>query len=551
MEKLMDSAYTIGQYLIKNLIEHNVRHVFGIPGDYVLGFYELMHRNESIEIINTCDEQGAGFAADAYARLNGLGAVCITYGVGGLKITNSTAQALVEKSPVIVISGGPSMAEREENALLHHKIGDFDSQLRIFRELTVASTLLHSGKGAREEIDRIFAAALKFKQPVYIELPRDMVHQQCSGDYRRRYVPQESNDQALQEALAETVSFINKSQHPVIVAGVEVHRFHLQEELKQIAETFNLPVAATILAKSVLEDANPQYMGIYEGATGLDTVREYVESSDCLVMLGAFMTDLNLGLFTANLRPDVMIQATADKIAIRHHHYDQVLFTDFVRGLVKAPITCRPQNATPRPQHPSPFVPSHAKNRLTIKNLFEQVNSYLSEEHLVIADVGDALFGANDLYISRSTRFLSSAYYASLGFAVPGAVGAQMALPHFRPLVLVGDGAFQMTGIELSTAARYGLNPIVIVLNNDGYSTERPMVDGAFNDVHPWNYAKIIELFPGGKGTRVQTEEELSSALLAAKEFTEGFYLIEVILDRHDRSPALLRLTEKLAQRVR
>jgi len=126
-----------------------------------------------------------------------------------------------------------------------------------------------------------------------------------------------------------------------------------------------------------------------------------------------------------------------------------------------------------------------------------------------------------------------------------------MALPNFRPLVLVGDGAFQMTGIELSTAARYGLNPIVIVLNNDGYSTERPMLDGPFNDVHPWNYAKLIELFPGGRGMRVETEEELSLALIEAGKFTDGFYIIDVILDRHDRSPALVRLTEKLAQRVK
>lgn len=551
MEAVMDSAYTIGEYLIKTLVEHDVRHVFGIPGDYVLGFYELMHLNQSIEIINTCDEQGAGFAADAYARLNGLGAVCITYGVGGLKITNSTAQALVEKSPVIVISGGPGMAEREENAMLHHKISDFDSQYRIFQELTVASTILHSGKGAREEIDRVFEAALKFKQPVYIELPRDMVQEPCSGDYRLRSVREMSDDKALQEAVDETVSLINKARNPVIIAGVEVHRFHLQEELRQLANTFKLPVAATILAKSVLEDADPYYMGIYEGATGLASVREFVESSDCIVMLGAFMTDLNLGLFTANLKPDVMIQASADKIAISHHRYDQVLFKEFVHALVNAPITCRPQNTIPRPQHPDPFVPSYSNKRVTVKNLFEQINSYLSEEHLVISDVGDALFGANDLYISRSTRFLASAYYASLGFAVPGAVGAQMALPHFRPLVLVGDGAFQMTGIELSTAARYGLNPIVIVLNNDGYSTERPMLDGPFNDVHPWNHAKLSELFPGGKGVRVETEEGFSQALLEAKKYIDGFFIIDVILDRHDRSPALVRLTEKLAQRVK
>ena len=290
-----------------------------------------------------------------YARINGLGAVCITYGVGGLKIANSTAQAFVEKSPVVIISGAPSMAERKENAMLHHKIGDFDSQLRIFREITVASTLIHSARGAREEIDRVFEAALKYKQPVYIELPRDMVHERCSGEYLYKEEHKESNKQALEEAIAETASLLNKARKPVIIAGVEVHRFHLQEELKQLAEHFNLPVAATILAKSVLEDADPHYMGIYEGATGLESVRHYVESSDCILMLGAFMTDLNLGLFTAKLEPDVMIQASADTIAIRHHHYDDVLFTDFVRALVPAPITRRRESNFPRPEYPAPL----------------------------------------------------------------------------------------------------------------------------------------------------------------------------------------------------
>src|SRR5262245_45271843 len=170
----MKKATSIGEYLIQRLDAHGVRHIFGIPGDYVLGFYEQLQRSK-LRLVNTCDEQGAGFAADAYARVRGLGAVCVTYCVGGLKVANTTAEAFAEKSPVVVISGAPGMAEREKNPLLHHKVREFDTQADVFKQLTVASTVLSDPQTAFQEIDRVLHAALRYKRPVYIELPRDMV----------------------------------------------------------------------------------------------------------------------------------------------------------------------------------------------------------------------------------------------------------------------------------------------------------------------------------------------------------------------------------------
>src|SRR5438309_5266986 len=170
----MKPGPSIGEYLIQRLYAHGVRHVFGIPGDYVLGFYDQLFKSK-LRIINTCDEQGAGFAADAYARMRGLGAVCVTYCVGGLKVANTTAEAFAEKSPVVVISGAPGVREREKNPLLHHKVREFDTQARVFKQLTVASTVLTDPQTAFQEIDRVLHAALRYKRPVYIELPRDMV----------------------------------------------------------------------------------------------------------------------------------------------------------------------------------------------------------------------------------------------------------------------------------------------------------------------------------------------------------------------------------------
>jgi TPP-dependent 2-oxoacid decarboxylase len=546
----MTSQITIGDYLIRQLSRYGIRHVFGIPGDYILGFYDMLERCEQVRVINTSDEQGAGFAADAYARVNGLGAVCVTYGVGALKVANTTAQAYAEKSPVIIISGAPGAGERQGTHLLHHQISDLGVQKRIFDEFTVASAVLDSPDTAQQEIDRVIHTALKFKRPVYIELPRDMVFVPCPAGYKEKRERETSDPETLAEALQEAVSLIDSASRPVILAGVEIHRFGLQKELTTLARDKGIPVAATILAKSVVADTRDFYMGIYEGATGFEDVCNYVESSDCLLLLGALMTDLNLGLFTAKIDQAQAIYATSEKISIKRHRFDNILFQDFMRGLSRAPITPRAMGDIPRPQPPRPI--SNGKNsKVTIETLFQHLNAFLKKNTIVIADVGDALFGANDLYIHRSMKFLSPAYYASLGFAIPGALGAQLADPEFRPLVLVGDGAFQMTGMELSSIARYGLNPIVIVINNQGYSTERPILDGPFNDVHPWQFSKVPAVLGGGIGFIVENEEELAQALLTADKNTYGYTIIDVKIDRDDRSPALNRLTRRLAEKVR
>src|SRR5437867_1362039 len=207
----MKNGLSIGEYLIQRLHDHGVRHVFGIPGDYVLGFYDQLTRSK-LKVVTTCDEQGAGFAADAYARVRGLGAVCITYCVGGLKVANTTAEAFAEKSPVVVISGAPGVREREKNPLLHHKVREFDTQKKVFEQLTVASTVLSDAQTAFTEIDRVLHAALRYKRPVYIELPRDMVNVRGIAHHKPAELHEESDANALREALHEATFMINNAR---------------------------------------------------------------------------------------------------------------------------------------------------------------------------------------------------------------------------------------------------------------------------------------------------------------------------------------------------
>lgn len=544
----MSGQRSIARVLIDELLARNVSHAFGIPGDYALGLFdEIVY--SPMALVNTCDEQGAGFAADAYARVRGLGCAVVTYGVGGLKLVNSTAQAYAERSPVVVVSGAPGVGEITGDALLHHRVRDFDTQRRVFREVTVAQAVLDDPETAHAEILRVLDAAARAKRPVYIEIPRDCVHQSAvieqSHDRSRPVV----DPATLAEALDEAVAMLNAAERPIVLAGVEIHRFGLQDRLIEFIVKSGIRFATTIMGKSVVNEDLPGFVGVYAGGLSNETVRAAVEDSDCIVNLGAMLTDLNTGIFTAHLDPAKIIAATADQIGIRRHHYRGLDLETFLAALCDADL--RDRGALPDSCHvgASVFEPER-EAPITVERVFECLDARLSEDIAVVADPGDALFGAIDLTIHSRTEFIACAYYASLGFAVPASIALQTAEPGWRPLVLVGDGAFQMTGLELTTSARYGLTPIVVVLDNQGYGTERPMLDGAFNNVHPWAFSEVPTLIGSGRGYRCETEGAFVDALEAALGDTASLAVIHVRLAPDDFSPALERLTENLRKRV-
>lgn len=540
---------TIGGYLIQRLQDYGVADVFGIPGDFVLQFYGML-TDSPIRVVGTTREDCAGYAADGYARVHGLGAVCVTYCVGGLSLCNSIAGAYAEKSPVIVISGAPGIEERRSDPLLHHRVRDFNTQREVFEKLTVATALLDDPLTAFREIDRCFEAAVRFKRPVFLELPRDRVRTQALFPHKPSIDKPRSEREALREALEEAADAINSAKQPVIIAGVEIHRFGLQDQVIKLAEKHGIPICATLLGKSVVSEKHPLYLGVYEGAMGREDVRLFVENSDCVILLGAFMTDINLGIFTANLDPTKCVYATSEKLRIRHHHFHDVLLHDFIRGLGKADLH-PPRCNLPRHREDDdgPFV-LRPEAKVTVRQLFRRINDMLDESMVVVADVGDSLFASADLTIHQRTDFISPAYYTSMGFAIPAAIGVQVANRDRRPIVIVGDGAFQMTCLELSTAVKLGFNPIVLVLNNKGYTTERFLQEGPFNDIPNWEYHRLPDLLGGGWGFEVRTEGELDQALKAALNNEDTFSLLNIHLEPNDISPALARLAKRLSKRL-
>ena len=538
---------TVGQYLIHRLEELGIRHIFGIPGDYVLGFYDLIIASK-MKHVGTCTEIGAGYAADAYARVNGLGCLCITYCVGGLNAINAVAGAYAEKSPVIVISGAPGIGERARSPLLHHQVRDYETQLEIYQKVTVAAAALNNPIDAPRLIDQTLAAAIRHKRPVYLEIPRDMVDVPCIAPQPFKAVLPRSDTKVLREVIAETVAMLRRARRPAILGGVEIHRYGLQEHLLKLVAHTGYPVAATILGKSIISELHPQYVGVYEGAMGPDSTRHPIEDADALLILGAFMTDINLGVFTAKLDPAHTINASSERIHIGYQHFDGVNLRDFIEHLTAANLG-RPRKKLQSKSPPAP-IKLRPKAAVTVNRLFERINTFLAPDDVVICDIGDSLFGALDLTIHRKTEFLSPAYYTSMGFAVPAALGAQVGKKNRRPVVFVGDGAFQMTCQELSTIVRSRLNPIICVLNNKGYTTERFIREGPYNDINNWSYHLWPQIVGEGWGCEVRTEGELERALERARQNTHCFSILNIHLDKMDSSEALQRLGRRLGKRI-
>lgn len=545
---------TVSDFLIDRLVNTGVGHVFGLPGDYVLGFYDKLSKRKDLQLVNSTDENHAGFAADAYARVHGIGCVCVTYSVGGLKLCNSIAGAYAEKSPVIVISGSPGIKERGENMILHHVAGSFEAQREVFKNYTCASAFLSNPVTAGYEIDRVIDAVKYYKQPGYIELPRDIADKPVTYDVYNIGTPKlpVSDEENLEEALFEVRQWIERAKRPAIIAGVEVARHDLGKELITFAEKTGIPVCTTLLSKSVVSERHPLFAGIYTGAASQEQARTLVEESDCLLMFGVMLTDMALSFNPKRFNRRQTVRCNVESLKVSNHTYTNVLFKDFCENLFlqkdKIPKSIYKNNPISiQKVEKKTFEPQDKP--ISAERFFTAVDAMLQENMAIVADIGDSLFGACDLMMHHSNQFLGPAFYTSMGFAIPASLGVQLAKPDLRPVVLVGDGAFQMSSSELSAILDQGLNPIVFIINNGGYTTERYLKEGSYNDIRTWNYTQIVNLLNGGRSVRCTDEISLHKTIEEAISSKELF-LIEIVLGKMDVSPALKRMTDGLSKRV-
>ena len=536
----------VGEYIFDQIYKLGVRHTFGIPGDFALALYDPLERSKLQPIVVT-HEPSAGFAADAYSRLTGLGVAVITYSVGGLNMLNAVGCAYAEKSPLVVISGAPGMRERRQHELLHHKVRTYETQFRVYQEVTGYAAVINNPLTASVQIQTALHACVTRKRPVYLEVPRDMVNAEI--EIIDAEFPAEKLDRgALREAVAEAVELCNRAKRPVLLAGVETARYGLQKEIIRLAERLGVPVTATALDKSAFPERHPQYIGVYDGAIGNPDVRRAVEDSDCLLMLGTFLSDMNLGIYTAHLDTNRTVYATAERIQIKHHQYSNVGFRHFVQALLHA-SGLRPHRFRASDKFDSRLRPTNHRH-ITVVDMLYEIDQFLDDRMIVVTDVGDCLFGALELRTSKRTAFLAPANYATMGFGVPGALGAAVADPKRQVLAIVGDGGFQMTGMEVITAKKLGVKPIIVVMNNGEYLTLKFMAPHLRStDIPRVDYAGFANLF-GGRGYQVHTREEFRRALREARR-EPTFTILDVRLAPGDVSPIVSRLSAALGKRLK
>lgn len=545
----MQETFTVSKYLIQRLHEIGVHHLFGVPGDYTLDFLDDVLASP-IKWIGNCNELNAGYAADGYARMTGIGAASVTYGVGGMSIINAIAGAYAEHVPVILINGAPATRRREAQAMVHHLIAHYYLQLEIFTKITADAAMLTDPNTAPDEIDRVLRSCLTQKLPVYIELPADIIRAPCKTPSGLLTATSDlSNPDSLSEAVKEAAILLQNAKEPVILAGIELLRFNLGAETLRLVESSEIPFATMLGSKSVLPELHPQFTGIYQGSWSRKHVREQVEESDCVLSLGAWMTDLDTGLFSINLDKRRMIEVGRGQVRIGGHFYPQVGLSDFIRELAaivqpRSYLTSHPAQAY-QPKQPFIPIPNCA---LTATRFYECLNFYLNDQMVLLSEPGDAFCATPEFHIEEAENFIVQSYYCSIGFCTPAALGVSLARPEKRAIILTGDGAFQMTVQELSTLIRERCPAIVLVINNDGYLIERKLhQDGAYNNLQMWKYADLPSVFGGAMfahGVQATTETELNDAFQQAIANPDRLHLIEAFLPKRDCSRGLERLGE-------
>jgi indolepyruvate decarboxylase len=419
----------------------------------------------------------------------------------------------------------------------------------MFKHITCHSVILDDATTAGWKIDQALEMLKEHKQPVYIELPRDVADQPLRYDVYRQGTPVEnrSDEENLKEAFAEVSQWIKEAKSPVIMAGVQIARFGLGGLVVRFAERHNIPMVTTLLSKSTINEHHPLFAGVYCGnQTSQESLRKLVDDSDCVMIFGEMLTDMMLGFQSPKFTKRQTIFCSTEGLKIRSHSYTNVRFLDFCNKVFKSDFGKKDPPQLPPRRKIEPFVPTD--NKITTARFFEKINTMLTDQLAVVADIGEVLFGASELVVSHH-HFISPAFYCSMGPAIPGALGMQLAKPNLRPIVLVGDGAFQMSVTELSTILQHKLNPIVFVLNNQGYTTERFLLDGEFNNIRDWDYHKVTEMLRGGQGVKVGTENELEAAVAAALK-SSTLFVVNVSVDSKDVSPILRRMVENLSKRV-
>jgi indolepyruvate decarboxylase len=525
--------------LLLALKAHGARQIFGIPGDFALPYFRIIEESQILPLYTLSHEPGVGFAADASARIScGLGVAAVTYGAGALNMINSVAAAYAEKSPLVVLSGGPGKGESRSGLLLHHQAKTLDSQFQIFKEITCDQVRLDDAERAPADIARVLASCLRKSEPVYIEIPRDMVAMPCAPVIAEVELPPDQD--ALNACVDEILKRLAQAASPVLMAGVEVRRYGLESKVAELSRRLGVPVVTSFMGRGLLAEQDAPLVGTYMGVAGFPEVTQLVEGSDGLFLLGEIICDTNFAVSETKIDMRKTIQALDGRVNIGYHTYAQLPLPALVDCLLaRVAAAGVGEKALAVKRQVFPLGMSADSATITPTDIATAVNDLMAEHGKmpIASDMGDCLFTAMEI---ENTALVAPGYYATMGYGVPAGLGLQAATGQ-RPLILVGDGAFQMTGWELGNCKRYGWDPIVLLFNNASWEMLRTFQpESSFNDLGHWGFAEMAAGM-GGDGVRVNTRGELKAALDKAMATRGRFQLIDITIPRGVLSETLTR----------
>lgn len=530
----------VGQYLMDAVNAAGVDKIFGVPGDFNLAFLDDIISHDQVEWIGNTNELNASYAADGYARINGLGALVTTFGVGELSAVNGIAGSYAERVPVIAITGAPTRAVESAGKYVHHSLGEgtFDDYRKMFEPITTAQGYI-TPENATTEIPRLIQAAINERRPVHLHLPIDVAMTEI--DVPKPFQPEARDDQDVSHYIQMIEDKLNSAKQPVIITGHEINSFGLHSELEQFVNQTHIPVAQLSLGKGAFNEENEHYIGIFDGSIAEENVKNYVNQSDAILNIGAKLTDSATAGFSFEFDIDDVVMINHNYFKMNETISEQVALPHLIKGLMS--ISYKNKSEFPMYQRPKEHDYQVDHEPLTQATYFKMMQDFLQLDDILIAEQGSSFFGAYDLALYKDNTFIGQPLWGSIGYTLPATLGTQIAAPHRRNVLLIGDGSLQLTVQSLSTMIRQQLKPIIFVVNNDGYTVER-LIHGMkepYNDIHMWDYKTLPAVFGGDNVVvhDVNTSHELKETFEKINAHSDCMHFVEVKMAIED-APAKL-----------
>jgi indolepyruvate decarboxylase len=525
---------TVIQHVLSRLRDIGIKDIFGVAGDFAFPVHDAICSDKNFRFVGDCNELNASYAADGYARIHGLGALSTTYGVGELSAVNGVAGSYAEHLPIFFMVGMPASVVQAAHRLVHHTLGngEFDFFFKMAEPVTCARAIMTPDNCATET-ERLITAALYHRRPVYMGFPTDYTNMPASEKAEPNPAPS-TDKAALEAAVNAIVETVSKSKTACILPGIVISRYDLRDEATAVVEASGLPFATMFMDKCVLDETDPSFIGMYDGKLMNEQVRAFVEGCDCVLSIGAMLTDVNTGAFTARIDRSKSINIMHHSVRVGAAIYYNIEMKDILTALAKK----LPHKDVRGPEARGLGKPAGKSNdKITEEYLYPRWQQMLKPNDIVIGETGTPSMGLAFAQMPKGSTFQNQTLWGSIGWATPAAFGAALAAPDRRTVLFTGEGSHQMTAQELSQFHRFGLKPIIFVLNNDGYLIERLLCKNPeiyYNDIAQWHYEKLPQALgcDGWFTARVTTCGDLDKAIEKAEACGTGAY-IEVVTAKY------------------